>query len=139
MKEELNKRIAVSKARNPGYFNYIRRKGLRIEVVLCKLCRVPIRALEEVPTGETEVRGNKIIKYVRQTLMVLPNYCEILIEFDDGSSHATPLCKQCAKKPHSSEELEDIYVADMAQWEKDETGADHVKWDKLEYRKPEVR
>jgi hypothetical protein len=141
MKEKLRERIVVSKKRNPGFFTYIRRKvgTNQIEAVLCKLCRVPIRILQEIPTGESETKGKMIIRYVRQALITLPNYYELLIEFDDGSAHSTPICRVCVEKPHPPEQLEDMYVADMAQWEEDERPGSTVRWDKLEHRKPEAK
>lgn len=43
----------------------------------------------------------------------LPAYSEIHIEFDDGSSHISPICRPCRDKGLDGKALEEVYCDDM--------------------------
>lgn len=53
--------------------------------------------------------GNPLTQGGRQ----LPLYAEISIEFDDGSSHISPLCTSCRAKGLDGVALEEVYCDDM--------------------------
>jgi len=48
------------------------------------------------------------------------NYYEITINFTDGSAHETLICRSCVKKPIDDSELQDIYAADVDEFEEED-------------------
>jgi len=84
------------------YCHYSPQDHCTYEKVCCKLCGCTIRSL--VPHEKT---GNLI-------LVNCPNYTIVTLEFDDGSAHETPLCKQCALTL-TDDDREQIYAQDLLQ------------------------
>jgi len=98
------------------YCHYSPQDHCTYEKVCCKLCGCTIRSL--VPHEKT---GNLI-------LVNCPNYTIVTLEFDDGSAHETPLCKQCALTL-TDDDREQIYAQDLLQMEEEERrGMGKVPW-----------
>lgn len=98
--------------------SYIERdpKSELIIAVLCKGCGEKIKGLNE-----------------KGQLFPYGNYIEIILEFDDNSSHVTPMCKNCISGK-TEEDLEAIYIADLEEFDREEdiqpSGNDNI-WDKI--------
>lgn len=116
---KIEKIIKKAKKRHPEYFGYMQYtpNTKQISSVLCKCCRTPLRALQATGEGRTYTEGGKVYIEKRVSLVTMAAYDSILIEFDDGSAHETPICKSCANKfragNYKMEELEDLYAADL--------------------------
>ncbi len=112
-------------------FSYIEEMGaFGISKVRCK-CGQVLSSLKAVP-GLSEIENIKGRTIVRERVAMASNaaYTEIVITFNDGSKHVTPVCKSCAKAGFSEEALNDMYAADMERWDEEETrGLGKVRWD----------
>ena len=77
------------------------------------------------------------IKGLNKDRLLIPywNYREIEIEFDDGSSHLTPICNIC-EKVKGKDNLEAIYIADLDEFDRTEDNDENV-WDLYLDRVPE--
>lgn len=106
-----------AKARNSlAAFEYIKDVDGIIRSVHCKLCGVMIRELQPLEgMGRTRVVKNRTIVEQPVILKALANYAEVTLECDDGSKHATCLCKGCAKNLGSAdpEVLNALHDADI--------------------------
>jgi len=69
----------------------------------CRKCGVDCRNYKEI-------NGQRV-------LVENANYYEITIHFEDGSNHETLVCRTCAKKTIDISELQDIYGADVDEFE----------------------
>lgn len=136
MREEIKKRVADGKKDYPHRFSYVHGNAGEIHSVLCKLCRSVMRMQVEDPdySESRKVNGRDVI-VKRMYLRTLANYGEITIEFDDGSAHVTPLCKECCKSVQVSD-LESIYCADMEQLLSEESSTAPMNWGVWSKRKP---
>lgn len=120
--DKIKLRIAKAKAKKPEWFDYVQYHpkfpGM-VEAIFCKICRTLIRGLVEDERFQDVVsRGGKIIVYKKLIMASFASYTEIEIEFDDGSKHVTSCCRQCANRLQS-DDLEELYSADLAQWEQE--------------------
>jgi len=96
--------------------------------VRCKGCGTIIRKM--LPIEELSVkrivRGVTLIQE-RLALACLANYREVLIAFDDGSKHVTPMCVECATtRLQDKDLLEAVYTADLEQWKREGAGVSEV-------------
>lgn len=138
---EVLERIAAAKALWPGIVqSYIVWHPVfprEEEAVLCKVCRRRIRGMVEDPRFEySQTLNGKTVVYKKLILGTFANYCEIRIKFDDGTSHDTGACKECANII-TDEQLEAIYMADLEQWrEEEEKGRGSIRWDRYGARRP---
>ena len=108
-----------------------------IERMECRSCGTVIRSLIE---SEKPVRIQRMHNQTLITKLAIPaetsSYQEITVEFDDGSAHVTAICRHCSVNL-SNDMLEEIYVTDLEQFERDEDeGRGPSKWESLLARKP---
>ena len=82
-----------------------------ITAVYCKGCGAQIKGLND-----------------KQQLFPYGNYIEITIEFDNGSAHATPLCKECINV-RTKDDIEAMYIADLEEFETEAGNTDGEVWD----------
>lgn len=115
---------------------YIKYGKAGIEEVTCKCCGDPVRTM--VPDDRyqevREIKGKKVI-CERLVLMCLPAYTEIMIEFDDGSAHATVICSCCAEKL-DLKEVEWLYTMDLQEWMLEPNNLSDNFWEQQVRRKP---
>ena len=105
-------------------FNYVRMHRAHpnmVEFIYCK-CGAPIQTLVGDPKYQWEEGGKTIMLAI---LAPTSSYDELTIEFKDGSAHVTPTCKKCKRDIRSKTKLEELYMADVAQWIKE--GATNLK------------
>lgn len=131
-KKAAHDRVKAAKSANAlPVFKYMEeRKGIGTVAVKCK-CGAVIQELRPVPElSETErINGRTIIRE-RVALIANSSYTEVEILFEDGSKHITPSCKVCARRGYTKQQLEDIYSADMDQWNEEESrGGGRVNWE----------
>ena len=97
----------VQKSGRLKAFKYVKRDHVgEVYEVLCKVCGIPLQSMRN------------------GVLRPLPAYTTILLEFADGSAHATPLCRECCAQANS-QMLQDCYMADLAAWQ--EEGDDGIE------------
>lgn len=109
---------------------YVRYGVAGIEEIRCKICSTTIRKL--VPHDQfTEQRtiNGKTFTAERLILATLPNYCEVMLTFNDGSKHATNLCHPCAQSL-SLDKADWVYCCDMNEWLLDSTQASEAFWER---------
>lgn len=94
-------------------------------VVFCKKCGCPL--VSYVPHERLRVNGMPLAVMAETNM-----YAELEIEFDDGSKHATPVCKTCIESI-SGDDIEAMYAADMASWER--TAPETTDWDRVSGRR----
>jgi hypothetical protein len=125
----VKERIAESKQRKPRWHHQHIKRGVKnpasIVSVHCKSCGAVLVGPmpdEDEPT--------------RTIFTATPLYAEIEITFDDGSKHVTHLCKVC-RNGLTVADLEDLYAADLAEFEEDEKHGDHpAPWGALGGKTP---
>jgi len=118
--------------------NYIiKREGIGIDEVKCKLCGVLLKKLVPLlDLGQEEVINGKTVITQPVALRETNNYAEITIAFDDGSAHTTMTCKSCISGL-DNEKLELLYAADMNQFDEDEkANQGEVRWELMSNRNP---
>ena len=76
----------------------------------------PLQTLVGDPKYQWEEGGKTIMLAI---LAPTSSYDELTIEFTDGSAHVTPVCTKCKREIHSKTKLEELYIADVAQWIKE--------------------
>lgn len=106
--------LEKSIATTPDYVISVRGN---ISEILCKVCGVTIRKL--IPSdeyGEVLRHGSRTIVRERLVLACLPNYREVKLAFNDGSSHVTCVCADCALKLSDPGIREEVYAMDLQQW-----------------------
>jgi|TARA_Y100000310_G_scaffold231529_2_gene234122 hypothetical protein len=134
-------RRRINKARQDAritHFDYItEREGIGVDRVLCKLCGALLKALVPLSDlGKEEVINGKTVVTQPVALRETNNFAEITIEFDDGSAHTTMTCKSCIGGL-SDEELELLYAADMAHFDREErANKGKVRWHLMAHRIP---
>ena len=92
--------------------------GLRIAETFCKTCGTQITGFRPAmdPIRQATDDLAKTVLLIQPMMMgPLAGYVTVLLELDDGSKHATPLCQPCADTL-TAEDLEAIYAADLASW-----------------------
>jgi hypothetical protein len=113
---ELSRRLIqrMSDAGPYKVLTYLRKdpRGQLLEIH-CKLCYTDIAGLVEVETRRDRENGTPRTVLV-QRFQYFPNYKEIKIKFDDGTSHITNICSQCLQQL-KKEELEVLYLSDIIQ------------------------
>ena len=121
----------IKRARRAGKlkaFDYMIDDGGFLRQVLCKVCAAPIQSL--VPMVDAD--GHRVVidgDKVPMVLSVNSSYREVILFFDDGSSHRTNLCKNCLNGLH--EIMDDVYLADVARlMTTDSTGTDWKLWER---------
>lgn len=122
-------RIQSSKDRKPhfhrGHIQRDKRTPHLITALLCKGCGAKIAGW--IPS---ETHPDRMI------YAALAGYMDVLIEFEDGTKHSTPMCQECAAKV-TNDDLEDIYAADLAAFmEEERLGRGSVPWHVMGLRKP---
>jgi hypothetical protein len=138
-KDRAKDRVAKTKVKHGARltaWHYVvdNEKGFR-EAVLCKKCGASLAALvEHEHGGHSRVENGQVVKYRFLVMANLPTYDTVIIEFDDGSAHETPICKTC-KPTLDADDLEAIYVADLDQAMKVDRG-DRLSHDNWADRKP---
>lgn len=121
----------------PGHIDFSPLNKNFIEEMRCRLCNCVIRSLIE---SEKPISVRKISDKTLITKLAIPaetsSYQEITIEFDDGSAHVTAICGHCSGFL-SNDTLEELYVTDLEQFERDEDeGRGTNSWSLLLPRKP---
>lgn len=127
----------------PKYKSYVVTQGEATTEVRCKGCGVVIRKLIPVESfGAVERINGQVIVRERLLLTCLPNYREVMVEFDDSTKHVTCLCDQCAQKMDDATFAQNIYHQDLDQFEaegmKCKHGERHRKLHKLLKIAPQV-
>lgn len=137
MPVEVKNRIKDAKGRGKlKNFSYLTQSRMGIEELKCKTCDASLKTLQ-IHLGLSDILVIKGQRTQQQAVMLTEtnNYAEIEITFDNESKHHTPICKACTGSL-TTDMLEDIYAADMEQWEEDEKlGLGSVDW-KLADRSP---
>jgi hypothetical protein len=132
-------RERAKKARKDGSlskFEYMDEKGrFGVSKVSCK-CGHTLQQLRAIPEmSETEVIKGQTIIRERIAMFTNASYTEIVITFDDGSKHVSPVCGDCILRGFTENVLNDIYACDMDRWDKEEVrGMGKVNWHLLAYR-----
>lgn len=138
-KDKAVDRVAKSKVKHGARlaaWNYVvdNERGYR-EAVLCKKCGAKLSALvEHEHGGYSRVEGGQLVKYRFLVMAQLSTADSVVIEFDDGSAHETPICKRCKSKL-DVDDLEALYAADLEQVMKVDR-ADRLPYEKWAERKP---
>jgi hypothetical protein len=91
---------------------YIKRKDGKVHSIQCKMCGATIADTVERTIGFEVNRRGERIRVVNRQLTYLPNYREIKIEFDDGSSHVTNGCANCLSEKLHPSILDEMHHAD---------------------------
>ena len=81
-----------------------------ITAIYCKGCGTQIKGLNK-----------------EGSLIPFWNYREITIEFDNNTAHETPMCRKCANV-QDKDALEALYLADLDDFEVDDTPKDNDIW-----------
>lgn len=87
-----------------------------IHEVRCKFCGTTIMGWRQVGQPEIDViPDQQHTRLITQKVALLRfgTYRELLIRFDDGSLHITPVCNDCVNKDFTPEQLEDCHLCDM--------------------------
>ena len=98
--------------------DYIVMQYGQIWEVKCKGCGTTIKKMvpHDAFSVSEKVNGRTIVRE-RLILAPLPSYREVLMEFDDGSKHVTPMCVDCSTKMTNDANMrEQAYAADVKQW-----------------------
>lgn len=96
--------------------NFIEREGGDIETVRCKCCGEKIRCMCEVPAKKKRKREKgKTIEVLVQRMKTLSNFSQVRFFMDDGTTHVSAVCRQCAQGL-SAEMLESMFAADVVEW-----------------------
>jgi len=98
--------------------DYVTMKNGQIWEIRCKGCGTPIKTMlaDDQPSETEKINGRTIVRE-RLYLAALSNYKEVLITFEDGSKHVTPMCADCAVKMQTDKKLvQSVYEADVKQW-----------------------
>ncbi len=90
-----------------------------ITAVYCKGCGTQIKGLNS-----------------EGLLFEYSSYREMLIEFDNGSSHLTPICRGCTSTK-TKDDLEAMYISDLEEFDIEDDGRNEKVWDMYLGRKPE--
>ena len=116
--EHLRNRIANAMAGNKiKKFNHLKKSHGVLEELFCKVCGTTIGSLIVSDRfRESKVINGKIVIFERLVFAQTPMYKDVTLEMDNGSAHATHLCKGCAEKPLDEDTLEAIYAADLQEW-----------------------
>ena len=132
-------RIQQERDRNrAASFDYVTsQRGVGPVEVRDKISGGTIKALKVITdlTSERQANNRTVI---REAVMLgeTSNYSEIMILFDDGSKHHTPVDVAVVNKL-TVEDLETIYTADMEQWRLEEdAGLGEQVWEVLADRTP---
>jgi len=120
---------ARKKLKKPDYLEFHPQLGLM--KIYCKWCGGVIQQFRDLPGAESvSISNGQPIKTKRVVLAANSSYTEVEMTFTDGSKHITPICKECAKTGISTEELNNIYAADMEAWDEEEKrGNGKVSWE----------
>ena len=122
--KRIDKALGKVKLKAGKYVAYHPESPGTIEAVLCKFCGARIKGWVSQERYQN-----------RMSLLALPLYEEVTIEFDDGSAHVTPMCSKCADTL-DAEKVEAAYVADMQEFaEAEGKGAGAVNWKMFQDRK----
>lgn len=93
--------------------NYISYKKGQITAVHCRCCGCDIkRLIEDERPLRTRRQGNLTVVTKLAVLATLPNYREVTVQFDDGSTHVMNLCADCGKDLNLRT-LEHMYAVDV--------------------------
>lgn len=119
MRKELQHRVekvrAKSKLKDFYFVKHHEKFPSLIERITCKCCGATLLLLTAHPKYEWK-EGDKTIRLA--TLAPTANYDEMTIEFEDGSAHVTCMCRKCCRITDKGR-LEEIYMADVAQFQKE--------------------
>lgn len=116
----------------------------RLTACRCKLCGAGVSGLQPLDEMRETLRdGQRIVIFERVSMARFANYDELVIVFDDGSAHATAICKTCKKKLLGQQdedivdELEWMYQADVrAMTQESKSNALEINWMPWANRKP---
>jgi len=84
-----------------------------IKEMFCKVCGDVIAAHEDRLKERKVGWGGKIIEVRQARFTRKNNYCELKMEFQDGSAHVTNGCTKCLHPNLSTDQLYELHRADL--------------------------